>query len=170
MKRKKILTSLLLVLTLLLSLSVPAFAVNAQYSTTRDFLKYLDEEDYKYSYLGVDNDNDEGVSLKFRGDNIDTIKINIFFDEDLDVVSMRIWYLIEFDKSDYEEVLEACNSLNNKYKFIKLYVDTSDWSVTAAIDIPIRSGSNCGEICEDGMLYLVNISDIAYETLKEFES
>ena len=38
----------------------------------------------------------------------------------------------------------------------------------APFHLPIREGENCGEICLDGLSYLVNIADSGYDTLKAF--
>ena len=168
MKASRTLAALILTLTLLMSLSVPAFGVNAQYPTTREFLAALDERGLKYTWVGVDSDGDEKVTVEFSGENKDSISVNIFFGEDYDVVNMRIWNLIDFNAADYVQVLEACNELHENYKFVTFYVDKTDWSVTAKLDLPIREGESCGAICIDGLRYLVNITDTGYDTLKAF--
>ncbi len=53
MKTSKKLFAVLLALCLFLSLSVPAFAVSAQYSTTKSFLKVMDREEFKYTVVGL---------------------------------------------------------------------------------------------------------------------
>ena len=94
MKTLKKLLAVLPVLGLFMSLSITAFAVNAQYGTTKEFLKVMDREDHKYHYMGIDEDDDEQVNVSFSGDNLDTIDVKIFFDEDLDSVSMRAWSVL----------------------------------------------------------------------------
>ena len=168
MNRKKTMIALLIVVSILMSVGIPAFAVNAQYSTTKAFLNAMDEESYKYTYVGIDNDNDEKITVKFNGDYMDTVNVNIYFNQDLDVVTMRVWDVIDFNEDDYEKVLLACNDLHRQYKFVTFLVDTSDWSVTAKLDCPIRPGKNCGDICVDGMEYIVNITDLAYDSLSVY--
>ena len=167
MKRRH-LVSLLLALALLFSLSVPALAVNAQYPTTASFLSVLDKEDVKYNYKGVDQDEDEEVTVSYTGDYADSIRANIFFDDDLDSVSMRVWDVIEFDESDYFEVLKVANELNFKYKFVYFVVDEKDWTVYATIDIPIRDCDAAGDITYDALYYLIQITDLGYDALKDY--
>lgn len=169
MKCKKTLLSLALALLLLLSLGAPAFAISAQYPTTQAFMDALNKRDVKYTYVGVDSDGDEKITVEFVGEYKDSIYVNLFFGEDYDVVNMRIWNLIDFDEADYEKVLDACNELHSSYKFVTFYVDKIDWSVTARVDMPIRECDECGEICVDGLSYLVQIADSGYDTLKAFE-
>lgn len=168
MKTSKTLAALLMALALLLSLSVPAFAVSAQYPTTRAFVQALDERGLKYTCAGVDSDGDEKVTVEFVGDYKDSILVNLFFGQDQDLVNLRIWNLIDINEADYEKVLDACNELHASYKFVTFFVDKTDWSVTAKLDLPIREGESCGEICLDGLSYLVNIADTGYDTLKAF--
>ena len=169
MKTGKKLFAFLLVLCLFLSLSVPAFAVSAEYSTTKAFLKVMDREKSKYTVIGIDEDKDEQVNVSVRGDNMKRIEISIFFNEDLDAVGMRSWYVISFDKANLNKVLAAVNQLNCDYKFVKFAVDESDYSVDAKIDCPIRDDDNAGEIAYDALYYIENIVDEAYLVLKEFE-
>ncbi len=168
MKTSKTLAALLLALTLLLSLSVPAFAADVQYPTTRAFIQALDERGLKYTWAGVDSDGDEKVTVEFVGDYKDKLVVNLFFGQDHDLVDLRIWNLVDINESDYAKVLDACNELHANYKFVTFFVDKTDWSVTAKLDLPIREGESCGEICIDGLSYLINIADTGYDTLKAF--
>ena len=169
MKTLKKLLAVLLVLGLFMCLSITAFAVNAQYGPTKEFLKVMDREGHKYNYMGIDEDDDEQINVSFSGDNLDAIDVKIFFDEDLDSVSMRAWSVIYFDKADYAEVLEQVNELNSDYKYVKFVVDTNDMSVDAEIDCPLRDDANAGEIAYDGLYYIVMIVDEAYPELEGFE-
>ncbi len=168
MKTMKKLFAVLLVLCVLLSLSVPAFAAGAQYGPTKAFLEVMKREKHKYSYMGIDEDGDEQVNVSFAGDNVDTIEVKIFFDEDLDAVSMRSWRVIKFSKSDMAKVMELVNKLNNDYKFVKFVVDEEDLSVDAEIDCPLRDDANAGEIAYDALYYIVMIVDEAYPDLKAY--
>lgn len=168
MKTVKKIFAVLLILGLILSLSVSAFAVTAQYGPTQEFLKVLDREGHKFNYMGIDEDDDEQVNLTFAGDKLDTIDIKVFFDEDLDSVSMRVWSIIYFDEADLTKVLEQVNTLNNDYKYVKFVVDTDDMSVDAEIDAPLRDDKNAGEIAYDALYYIVKIVDEGYPELKAF--
>ena len=169
MKNSRKLLAALLALCLVFSLSVPAFAVSAEYSTTKAFLKVMDREKNKYTVEGIDEDEDEQVTVSVKGDNKKKIEVLIFFNKDLDVVSMRSWYVISFDKANLEKVLSAVNQLNSDYKFVKFVVDESDYSVDAKIDCPIRDDDSAGEIAYDALYYVVNIVDEAYLELRDFD-
>ena len=169
MKTVKKLFALLLVLSLFVCLSVPAFAVNAQYGPTQAFLKVMDRENHKYNYMGIDSDDDEQINVSFTGDNKSKIEVKIYFDEDLDSVSMRSWSVISFDEAKLNEVLLLVNKLNDDYKYVKFVVDLSDYSVDAEIDCPLRDDDNAGEIAYDGLYYIVKIVDKAYPELVEYD-
>ena len=168
MKTVKKMLAVLLVLGLILSLSVTAFAVNAQYGTTQAFLKVLDREEHKYNYMGIDQDDDEKVNVTFTGDNMDEIDVNIYFNADQDIVSMYSWYVIEFDEADLVDVLKLVNQLNNDYKFVTFVVDESDYSVDAKVNCPLRDDDSAGEIAYDALWYIVMIVDEAYPELEAF--
>ncbi len=168
MKTVKKIFAVLLILGLILSLSVSAFAVNAQYGPTKAFLKVMDREGHKYNYMGIDEDDDEQIKVTFEGDYLDDINVNIYFDEDLDSVSMCSWYIIEFDEADLPEVLKLVNKLNNDYKFVRFQVDEKELSVDAQIDCPLRDDENAGEIAYDALYYIVMIVDEGYPELKAF--
>ena len=167
MKKKQI-TAFLLVLVLFLGMSFPVYAVKAQYATTAAFLAVLDKEKVKYNYKGVDQDNAEEVTVSYVGDYMESIRANIFFDEDLDSVSMRVWDVIAFDEDDCFDVLKVANSLNYRYKYVYFVVDESDWTVYATIDVPLRECDEAGEITYDALYYLIEICDRGYDELKSF--
>ena len=168
-KKKKHIAAFLLVLVLFMGMSTPAYAVKAQYATTASFLEALSEDGVKYNYKGVDQDDEEEVTVSYAGDYMDSIRAVIFFDEELDSVSMRIWDVIAFDEDDYFDVLKTVNSLNYKYKYAYFVVDEEDWTVYATIDVPLRDCDEAGEIAYDALYYLVEICDRGYDELKEFE-
>ena len=170
MKTVKKLFAVLLVLGLFMCMSVPASAVNAQYGPTKEFLKVMDRENHHYNYMGIDEDDDEQISVSFSGDNMDDIKVDIFFDEELDSVSMRSWYVISFDEADLSDVLLKVNELNNNYKYVSFVVDLSDYSVDAKIDCPLRDDANAGEIAYDALYYMISIVNEAYPELAVFEA
>ena len=168
MKTRKRLFAFLIAICLFVTMSVPAFAASAQYNTTKAFLKVLDREDTRYSYMGIDDDGDEQVNLTINGKNADKIDVKVYFDDDLDAVSMYSWYVISFTRDDLAAVLLKVNELNTEYRFVKFVVDTSDYSVDAEIDCPLRDDDNAGEIAYDALYYLLAIVDKGYAELKEY--
>lgn len=154
--------SAVLVIMLLASLSVPAYAASAKYSNTKDFIAMLDENDFTYTLNGIDEDNDEWIVVDIEDEGYE-FEINCYFDEEEDVISFRLWYLMEFKDKDYFDVLKAVNELNGAYKFVTFVLDESDNTVTAKMDAVVREGCEIGEIGFDCLYYLVMISEIAYE-------
>ena len=169
MKARKTVLAFILVLALILSLGVSAFAAKgskAAYATTAAFLKVLDEEGIKYENNGIDEDEDEYIYCAFDEDNMKDIEVNIYFNKDLDSVSMRVWNVIDFDKRDLADVLALVNDINNAYKYVTFTVDLTDYPITAKLDAPLRDCEEAGEIAFDGLWYIVKICDEAYPELE----
>lgn len=151
---KKILAMLLLA-ALLLTSAMPALAVSAEYASTRAFLKVLDEADIIYTLVGVDDDGDELVRVANKDSNDYSYTINLYFDKDEMRCALRVWNVIEFKSSDTTNVLRACNELNARFKYLRFYVDTSDNTVTAAMDLIFRDGA--GEVTLEGLVRTAQI-------------
>lgn len=158
----------ILVTLLLLAIPVQALAVTAQYGTTQAFLNSLDEAGYHYSWLGVDSDNDEHIRLTFEGDYMSDIVTNWYFSEDPQRVGVRVWDIITYSGQNYQNVLETLNNVNSSYRYVCLYADTSDNTVTAKFDMPIRQES-CGPMCVEMLERLLNIVDVGYNALKQYD-
>ena len=170
MKTSKKLFAVLLALCLFLSLSVPAFAVSAQYSTTKSFLKVMDREEIKYTVVGVREKNKkEVVKFDWSGDNAKDMEVTALFTENLESVSLYAWNLVYIDKADLDKALALVNKLNNSYYYVKFSVDEDEMSIDAEVDCRLRDDENAGEIAYDGVYFLVNIVDKVYPELQEIE-
>ena len=157
-----------LVTLLILSGAVSALAVpgNVQYSATRRFLEQLDEKEIDYTYTGVDSDNRERITMKFKANDI-LISVQLFFFDDNEQCGMRVWNLIDFNASDLNEMYKVCNDLNTAYKFVSFTVDEDDNSITASEDL-IFSLSSADEVCIEGLARCVDVCSQAMETLKKY--
>ena len=154
------------ILALVLSISpVPSYAVQAQYATTQKFLDVLDENEMKYTWNGITDSGDEKVTFRWAGENSDDITALLYFDDDLDDVSLRVWNLVDFEEADYPLVLKVVNELNHRYRFVRFICDNSDWSVSLEADVPLHDGKESAEIAYDMLVYLVLIADEAYPDL-----
>ena len=162
--------ALFLTALLLLSLASAALAVpdNVTYRPTRRFLELLDEEGIKYQYRGIDQDNDEYVVITYTIEDDHDCRMNLYFNEDLEHCSIRVWNLIDFDEANLVDVYRACDELNSSYKYIRFYVDETDYSVTASYDIIFRS-TGADEICREAIRKMVNVCDAAIPTLAAYE-
>ena len=157
---KKTLTRLLLLLCLtaiLASFGGSAWADNkAELTSTQAFLAYLDEKDISYTYIGVDGKYEE-VDVKMRLDNFPSLTCELYFKDDCEELSLRIWDIIKA-KADEETVCTTLNTLNNDYKFVKLVYDSSDSTVQAEMDMYI-DGETCGRSVYDAMYAMFNVVD-----------
>ena len=168
MKTSKKLFAVLLALCLFLSLSVPAFAVSAQYSTTKSFLKVMDREEFKYTVVGLNEKNKkEIVKFDWSGDNAKDMEVTALFTENLESVSLYAWNLVYIDKADLDKALSLVNKLNNSYYYVKFSVDEDEMSIDAEVDCRLRDDENAGELSYDGVYFLINIVDQVYPELQE---
>ena len=168
MKTSKKLFAVLLALCLFLSLSVPAFAVSAQYSTTKSFLKVMDREEFKYTVVGLNEKNKkEIVRFTWSGDNVKDLEVTALFNENLEAVSLYAWDIVHIDKADLNKALSLVNKLNNSYYYVKFAVDEDEMSIDAEVDCRLRDDENAGELSYDGVYFLINIVDQVYPELQE---
>lgn len=135
-----------------------------QYPNTIEFIDLLEEYDIDYSYSGIDSDGDEGVYIYE-----DDYTVILYFSEDQELISIRVWYVIEYAEDDLMDVIYACNDLNYSYRFVTLYADESDNTVTASMDVIVREGNSVADIAAEAVAHLENILAEAYEVLGEFD-
>ena len=164
--------SIVLVLVMLLSLSVPAFAEEARYQNTRAVLKDLDGYDnVQYELAGVinfDRENYELVKISYKSSSSEYVSnFSLLFNEDESDVVLYMNPLIKFDESKMEQVLGAVNSINAQTTGVKLYVDTSDNSVSAELFLLVTKDSVV-ELTETGMGFMAAFTDKVYEQLSQF--
>ena len=161
-----------LVLTLLLSLGSPAFADTAAYQNTRAFLQEIDGyTDLTASLVGVIDfagENYEHVKLSYKGDASDyTSNFSILFNEDQEDIVVYMGQVIKFDESRLSEVLEAVNRINAQTTGMKLYVDTSDNTVSAEL-LQLVTKDSVVELSLSAVGFLIGFTDKVYEQLADF--
>ena len=166
---KKILAlTLALVMVFALASTTVASAATAQYATTQEFMNYCDRNGIVYTYQGINQTtNREQVRTSWRGDNISSLTVNLFFDSDLEAVRLYAWNIIDYNSYNYSSLLEVVNNLNAQFFWVKFYCDTSDNSVTGEISIPVRTG-NAGELAFDALSWMVSIIDDAYPSVQPY--
>lgn len=170
---KKLFT-IALALALLLALSVPAFAEEAKYQNTQAFLKDLEGYNNVQSELvGVIDfagENYEQVKITYKSSSSEYIsKFSILFNEDEKDVVLYMNPLIQFDESKLDQVLGAVNSINAQTTGLKLYVDTSDNTVSAELFLLVTKDSAV-ELAETGLGFMVGFTDKIYEQLSQFKA
>lgn len=122
------------------------------------FTAYLDAKGVRYVDQG-----EHVVKITYEGDNLKSIPVYVFFDEDGEpLVQLKCWDVVSCkDKED--KGIRICNDLNNKYRWVKFSVD-NDSDVVISIDAYI-DGATCGEECLKLVARVVNITDNAYPDL-----
>ena len=168
MKKTRNIAVLLIALVLSFSvLCAPAYAVTAQYSSTQDFVDAMNEEGYKFTLKGVDQEGDELVITNFDTDN-GSIEIRFYFDQNCENTNIRVWNVIDYNQSDFMDVLVAVDKLNSDYNYVRFYTDDYDDSVTAALDLIYRD-EDVDDICMEALYYVVNIVEEGLAALAPYD-
>ena len=172
MKTAKSFLAFALVLTLLLSLGNIAFADTAAYRNTQAFLREIDGyTDLTATLVGVIDfagENYEQVKLSYKGDASDyTSNFSILFNEDQEDIVVYMGQVIKFDESRLSEVLEAVNRINAQTTGMKLYVDTSDNTVSAEL-LQLVTKDSVVELSLSAVGFLIGFTDKVYEQLADY--
>lgn len=173
MKNTKRLLSVVLALALLCCLSIPAFADEAQYGTTQDFLNAIEAENgLECSLNGIFNAssgyNYEVVKITYEGE-LSEYRSNFvaLFAEDGGSVEFDMYNVIDFAEEDLAEVMQVINNLNANSSGMKLYVDTSDNSVTAVLYL-LTTPASTAELAYTGLFFTIGFTDSLYEQLQDY--
>ncbi len=119
------------------------------------FMEYMDREGVKYT-----KQKDHVVKVAYSGDNMDSIPIFVFFDEDNEpLVAFKCWDIMNF-KSNEAAALVVCNTLNSEYRWVKFFLD-KDKDIVASLDAMVDR-QTCGEECLSLVRRMVNILDDVY--------
>ena len=124
-----------------------------------EFIAAMEAKGIKYT------DKDEfRVNVAYRGDNTDDITITVIFDKDGEgLVALRCWSFGSVPANKRVDVLEACNALNTKWRWVRFYID-GDNDVTASLDAVVDLDT-VGEECIQLVHRMVDIYDKAYPDL-----
>ncbi len=129
------------------------------YSYKDEYMRYMDDNGIKYT-----DRSEHVVRVSYSGDNMRSIPVNVFFDEDGDnIVQLCCYEIARFKGDRIANGLIVCNALNQKYRWVKFYLD-SDNDVRAELDAYISSGT-AGEECANLVRRVVSIVDKSYPTI-----
>ena len=172
MKTAKTILSFALVLTLLLSLGSTVFADTAAYQNTQAFLREIDGyTDLTATLVGVIDfagENYEQVKLSYKGDASDyTSHFSILFNEDQEDIVLYMGQVIKFDESRLSEVMTEVNKLNAQTTGVKLYVDTSDNTVSAEL-LQLVTKDSAAELSLSAVGFLIGFTDKVFERLSDY--
>lgn len=156
--KKSIVTlfSIVCLVAMLLSFGAVGHAETAEFESTQTLMDYLDEKDIKYSYYGVNGKHEE-VDVEFELDNYSSMTCELYFKEDCEEVSLRIWNIVTVSAGK-NFTYSVLNKLNDSYKFAKFVLDESDNTVQAELDMYIDA-EHCGRPVYDAMMALFDIID-----------
>ena len=141
-----------------------ALALSATYQNTKTVTEKFDSEGLFYTVLGIDSDNNkEYVAFKNESD-AGEYTILISFKENNEEVNLRIFNIISYSDADFSKLLRTVNSMNYKYKWVRFYLDETDNTLTASMDLVVRPGDQVGDIVIDAMIHMTNVLDAAYES------
>ena len=136
------------------------------YNATDLIVKTFDEHNVKYRVREVGD-----ISLVEAGFEVEAgpevVVRYISSDEDNDV-AVRIYGLMhKIPAAKRAEVMEACNTLNEKIRFFKFYLDESS-NVNVEADLPLRTDDEClGECCFELFVRIMSILENEYHILAE---
>jgi outer membrane lipoprotein-sorting protein len=172
MKTAKSFLAFALVLTLLLSLGNIAFADTAAYQNTKAFLREIDGyTDLTATLVGVIDfagENYEQVKLSYKGDASDyTSHFSILFNEDQEDIVLYMGQVIKFDESRLSEVMTEVNKLNAQTTGVKLYVDTSENTVSAEL-FQLVTKDSAAELSLSAVGFLIGFTDKVFERLSDY--
>ena len=119
---------------------------------------FFDSHDIRYSMRGDDN---EVIRVGFRAENKESVEILLFFSEKNDNVGIRSFDLCKVPEAKKPALYELCSKLNDKYRWVKFYIDEDDNTITAADDAVIQLDS-CGEECLELVMRMCDIADEVY--------
>ncbi len=122
------------------------------------FLRFMDREEVRYTEM-----DDHVVKVVYTGENLKTIPIFVFFDENGEpLISVKCWEITNFKDDKMAGGMIACNMLNKQYRWVKFFLD-DDSDVVAQIDAYVDEPT-CGSECLSLVRRMVNIIDEAYPT------
>lgn len=125
-----------------------------------EYTRFMDSRGIKYQIL-----NNNIVNVRYSAENVNTIDVLVSFDTDgQNLVQIGSYGICSFkEDSKYPKGLVICNELNNRFRWVKFYLD-SDRAVNASIDALVDL-SSVGSECAELVSRLVNIVDTAYPEL-----
>ena len=145
---------------LFLAIAGTALADSPKFVSTQNALAYLDEKGVKYTYQGVvtlGGKEYDKVTVTYSCDNWDSLTATLYFKQDTEEVSLRIWSIATVTAGQ-SKILETCHQLNRDYKFAKFCFDSSDNTVEVQSDMYIDP-QYCGRSVYDLINICIRIAD-----------
>ena len=132
------------------------------------FTDYLDAQNVKWV-----EEAEHVISVTYTGDNIASIKVNVFFDDDKPMLALRCWNIANFkNKASFTdkvaEGIALCNELNNEYRWTKFSLTKSN-DIVCSMDTysPTEDEEIFGAIGLNAVRRIVSIVDEAYPKIMQ---
>ena len=171
---KKSIFAFSLILMLLFSLGVSAFADDAKFEVTKNFVEGLAELDgatatVQPDMLEIGSTAFEVVKIDYEGDLSEyKSHFNIGFSEDCSQVLLSM-SIMNIDEAKLADVINAVNNLNATSTSVKLYVD-SDRNIVVGELYLLATKDSVLDIAGLGTGLFIRFTDSVYEALKDFEA
>ena len=163
---KKLLCTVLALVLCFALCSAPALAASATIPTAKAFCAALDEADIVYTCKGLDSDGDDMIEIEMTSEEAPDYTLSYIFSADCQDTYLRIYYLIDVPEEDLAAALLTCNELNYDYRFARFYLDTTDNTVTLAMDI-LHTEETSAELMLQATIYACSLYEIGYNALAE---
>ncbi len=103
------------------------------------------------------------VWLQFGIKNGGSYRVRFISSDDDNDVSVRAYAIVSVDSAKRSKVLEAINTVNDKYRYAKFVID-EDNDINVEYDFPVRS-NNVEKCASEILSRFVNIIDEAYPVI-----
>ena len=122
----------------------------------KDFMRRLNAEKLQHSK----DDEKNVVRVKHTGARYKSTTFAFAFNDDGRSVELRILSLAQFTVADLEKAYAICNDLNQRYTWLRFYID-ADNELAAAMEAPV-SPDGADETCYELFRQTATIIDSVY--------
>ena len=132
-----------------------------EFNATNLIAKTFEEREMKFHVVNMYGH--EEVLAGFHVDNGPKVIMKFISRDNDNDVAVRIFGLVNAPTEKRGRVMEACNMLNRKIRFMKFYVDT-DGDINVGYDFPVRASDDCiGEMAFEIFVRTMQILNQEYE-------
>ena len=117
----------------------------------------LDMRDIKYTEL---DSQTPGVRIRYNMDNLDTLDVFFWFDEDGETLHFGTGVIAHVPKDRTDVALRAINDANSRYRWITFYLDKDHDIVSSGDQVLIPNV--VGDTCQQLLSRTLSICDEAY--------
>ncbi len=106
------------------------------------------------------------VEVTFNGKTFPTATFFFISNSEGNDVAIRAVNVVKFPQERLGKLLEACNDVNRRYRFVKFVVDAKNSAVNIEMDIPSRC-EDVGEVAGELLVRAVSVLDAIYPQLMQ---